>query len=86
MTDAQLTPRRISARSRSARAGIRPKNGTVNFVLEGGMASGKDLLVGTNPLSGKITTVIRGWDLVTRRMVPIAPPPGPPILLGPGGL
>jgi predicted ATP-dependent serine protease len=52
---------------------IDPKNGTINYVLKGGFASGKDLLVGTNPLTGKITTVIRGWDLIASRFIPYAP-------------
>jgi hypothetical protein len=48
-----------------------PKNKTVNYVLEEGFASGKDLLVGRNPVTGKITTVIRGNDLVVPRFVPL---------------
>lgn len=52
---------------------IDPKNGTINYVLKGGFASGKDLLVGTNPLTGKITTVIRGWDLIASRFIPYTP-------------
>ncbi len=50
---------------------IDPKNGTINYVLREGFASGKDLLVGTNPLTGKITTVIRGSDLIAPRFVPL---------------
>jgi hypothetical protein len=53
---------------------IDPKNGTIKIVLREGFASGKDLLVGTNPLMGKITTVIRGTDLVSPRFVPYTPP------------
>jgi len=52
---------------------IDPKNGTINYVLKGGFASGKDLLVGTNPLTGKITTVIRGWNLIASRFIPYTP-------------
>jgi len=52
---------------------VDPKNGTINYVLKEGFASGKDLLVGTNPLTGKITTVIRGRDLVSPRFVPYTP-------------
>jgi hypothetical protein len=52
---------------------IDPKNGTINYVLNEGFASGKDLLVGTNPLTGKITTVIRGTDLVSARFIPYTP-------------
>ena len=49
-----------------------PKNKTINYLLRGGFASGKDLLVGRNPLTGKITTVIRGTNISTiKRMIPI---------------
>jgi hypothetical protein len=47
-----------------------PKNQTYNYVLKGGFASGKDLLVGQNPVTGVITTVLRGKDLDAARMVP----------------
>ena len=46
-----------------------PKNGTINYVLEGGFASGKSLLVGQNPNTDLITTVIRGSNLVRPRMI-----------------
>jgi hypothetical protein len=46
-----------------------PKNKSVNYVLEGGFAGGKDLLVGTNPVTGAVTTAIRGTDLVSSRFV-----------------
>jgi RHS repeat-associated protein len=52
---------------------IDPKNGTINYVLKGGFASGKDLLVAKNPLTGQISTVIRGTDLVSPRFVPYQP-------------
>ena len=48
-----------------------PKNNTINYVLKGGFASGKDLLIGTNPLTGKITTGIRGTNLVSSRFIPL---------------
>jgi hypothetical protein len=32
-----------------------PKNGTINYVLEGGFASGKSLLVGQNPNTSLIS-------------------------------
>jgi hypothetical protein len=48
-------------------------NELINYVLEHAFASGKDLLVGTNPLTGKITTVIRGAKLVAKRFIPYAP-------------
>ncbi|HUA64605.1 MAG TPA: hypothetical protein VME24_02080 [Alphaproteobacteria bacterium] len=54
------------------RKGVRyfdPKNGTFNYVLRGGFASGEDLLVGQNIITGKITTVIRGSKLVRPRMI-----------------
>jgi hypothetical protein len=48
-----------------------PKNGTINYVLEGGFASGKSLLVGQNPNTSLIITVIRGSNLVRLRMTPL---------------
>jgi hypothetical protein len=45
-----------------------PKNLSVAHILRGGMASGKDLLVARNPLTGKITTVITGRRLPRPRM------------------
>lgn len=50
-----------------------PKNGTINYVLRNGFASGKDILVGTNPLSGKVTTVIRGNKLIRPRFINLNP-------------
>lgn len=49
-----------------------PKNGSINYVLKNGFASGKSLLVGTNPLTGNVTTVIRSSkNLVKTRFIPI---------------
>jgi len=46
-----------------------PKNGTNNYVLKNGFASGKDLLIGINPQTGNVTTVIRGNNLVSPRFI-----------------
>lgn len=48
-----------------------PKNGSINYILKNGFGSGKDLLIGTNPLNGNIKTVIRGSNLIKSRMIPI---------------
>ena len=37
-----------------------PKNGAISYILDGGLASGKTLLVGQNPKTGLITTIITG--------------------------
>ena len=47
-----------------------PKNGTLNYVLKNGFASGKDLLIGVSPQTGKVTTVLRGNNLVNKRFIP----------------
>jgi hypothetical protein len=47
-----------------------PKNGTFNYVIKNGFASGKDLLIGTNTVTGKVTTVLRGNNLVKSRFIP----------------
>jgi len=46
-----------------------PKNGTFNYVLRGGFVSGKDALVGLNPVTNTVTTVLRGTVNVGR-MIP----------------
>jgi RHS repeat-associated protein len=43
-----------------------PKNGTFNYVLRGGFASGKNALVGVNPVTNVVTTVIRGGGIPAR--------------------
>ncbi|MFT3945670.1 MAG: RHS repeat-associated core domain-containing protein [Agriterribacter sp.] len=49
-----------------------PLNKSINYVLPNGFASGKSLLVGTNPLTGEVTTVIRSSkNLINSRFVPI---------------
>lgn len=45
-----------------------PKNRTVNYVLDKGFASGESLLVAQNPVTGVITTVIKGYRLIRQRM------------------
>ncbi len=47
-----------------------PKNGTYNYILKNGFASGKDLLIGISPQTGKVITVIRGNNLVNSRFIP----------------
>jgi hypothetical protein len=48
-----------------------PKNQVINSVLRGGMASGQSILVGRNPQTGLITTVITGSDLISSRFIPL---------------
>ncbi|MEI8366366.1 MAG: RHS repeat-associated core domain-containing protein, partial [Parachlamydiaceae bacterium] len=44
-----------------------PKNDAYSYILKEGFASGKSLLVGQNPSTGRITTVIRGSKLENNR-------------------
>jgi RHS repeat-associated protein len=67
----EVTPKMLQTTINKGLRFYDPKNGTINYVLRNGFASGKDLLVGTNPLSGKVTTVIRGSKLVRPRFVPL---------------
>lgn len=49
-----------------------PLNNSFNYVLKDGFASGKSLLVGTNTLTGEVSTVIRSSkNLLKLRMIPI---------------
>jgi hypothetical protein len=51
-----------------------PRNGSVVYVLEGGFASGRDLAVATNFLTGQVTTVMRNFGAVRPRFMPMPPP------------
>ena len=46
-----------------------PKNKSITYVLEKGMASGKSILVGVNPETRAVTTVLTGNKLVRPRMI-----------------
>ena len=46
-----------------------PKNGTYNYILKNGFASGKDLLIGMSPETGRVTTVIKGNNLINKRFI-----------------
>ena len=49
-----------------------PHNKSINYVLPNGFASGKSLLVGTNPITGQVTTVIRSSkNLINSRFISI---------------
>jgi hypothetical protein len=49
-----------------------PLNKSINYVLPNGFASGKSLLVGTNPLTGQVTTILRSSkNLINSRFMPI---------------
>jgi RHS repeat-associated protein len=71
MAERGITEEMIEVALRKGTAFWDPKNKTVNYVLEEGFASGKSLLVGQNPVTRKITTVIRGNDLISSRFVPL---------------
>jgi hypothetical protein len=44
-----------------------PKNDAYSYILKNGFASGKSLLVGQSSNTGKITTVIRGDNVLKSR-------------------
>jgi len=49
-----------------------PVNKSINYILSNGFGSGKSLLVGTNPFTGEVTTVIRSSkNLINKRFIPI---------------
>jgi hypothetical protein len=49
-----------------------PLNKSINYILPNGFGSGKSLLVGTNPLTGEVTTVLRSSkNLINPRMTQI---------------
>ena len=48
-----------------------PANGSINYVIREGFASGKSALVAVNPFTGRVATVIRGSRLIRGRFVPL---------------
>ena len=71
MADRGITQPMVQA---ALRKGVRywdPKNNVINYVLQGGFASGKSLLVGQYPASGVIATAIHATKLNLNRMIPI---------------
>ena len=71
MAEAEVTEKMIEVALRKGDKYWDPTNRVTNYVLEQGFASGKSLLVGQNPVTGKITTVIKGRDLVSPRFIPL---------------
>lgn len=71
MAEREITEKMIEVALRKGQPFYDPKNKAINYVLEQGFASGKSLLVGQNPVSKKITTVISGRKLVSRRFIPL---------------
>jgi hypothetical protein len=68
MVERGVTRRMVNTAVRKGERYWDPKNRSVAHVLRGRMASGKDLLVGRNPITGKITTTITGKRLIRARM------------------
>ena len=72
MTERGITRKMVDVTIRRGAKFYDPLNGTINHVLVNGFASGKSLLVGTNPLTGLVTTVIRtSKSAVKSRFIPI---------------
>lgn len=71
MTERPITKSMIESGLRNGEKVFDPKTKTINYVIRNGFVRGKDLLVGTNPFNGQVTTVIRGTNLVKARFIPI---------------
>ena len=70
MAERGVTNSMVKAALRGGEKYYDPANKTINYVLRRGFTrKGYDLLVGRNPITGKIATVIRGRNLVTSRMI-----------------
>ncbi len=70
MVERGITPKMVETGIAKGTKYLDPKNGTYNYVLKNGFASGKDLLIGVSPQTGKVTTVLRGNNLVNKRFIP----------------
>lgn len=68
MEEHAVTRRMVDVTIRRGERYWDPLNLSVPHILRGRMESGKDLLVGRNPITGKITTVLPGRKLVRPRL------------------
>lgn len=59
MADRMITAGQVQAAVQRGTRYFDRKNGTFNYVLQGGYASGDSLIVATNVFTGRIVTVIR---------------------------
>jgi hypothetical protein len=67
-----VTPKMAETAIRLGQKFYDPLNKSINYVLPNCFASGKSLLVGTNPLTGQVTTVLRSSkNLINKRFIPI---------------
>jgi Domain of unknown function (DUF4258) len=71
MAERKISEAMVKAVIRNGERFYDPLNKSINYVVRRGFASGKDLLVATNPFTGMVTTVIRGRKLVRPRFVPL---------------
>ncbi|HET8574614.1 MAG TPA: glycosyl hydrolase family 18 protein [Candidatus Paceibacterota bacterium] len=72
MTERGVTPNMAKTAIRKGQKFYDPLNNSINYILPYGFASGKSLLVGTNPFTKEVTTVIRGSkSLIRDRFTPM---------------
>ena len=69
--EAHVTQKMIETVLRRGKRYYDPKNKSICYIIERGMASGEDILVGTNPITGQYTTILTGKKLVRPRMQPL---------------
>src|SRR5260221_14037822 len=75
MTQYGITQDMVTTAINSGQAFYDPVNGSVVYVLDGGMASGRSLSVATNALTGRVNSVWSSFSNPVRsRFVPLSPP------------
>ncbi len=65
-----ITRKMIETAIRKGKIFFDPKNGSIMYVLKNGFASGKNLEVATNPITGMVKTVINSRK-IPKRYIPI---------------
>jgi hypothetical protein len=70
MTEREITKKMVEVGISKGTKYFDPKNGTFNYVLKSAFASGDDLLISTNTLTGRIVTVIKNKNLINSRLIP----------------
>ena len=69
MARRDITTKMISLALRKGEVFWDPKNKALSYILRGVCSGGKDLLVGQNPVTGKVTTAIIGRNLIKKRLM-----------------
>lgn len=69
MVERGVTPKMVFSVFKNGQRFYDPLNKSINYILPNSFGSGKSLLIGVNPLTGEVATVVRSSkNLIKKRM------------------